>query len=70
MGVKKGVVDIMIFDKKHGFDGFAIELKVGYNKPSNEQKEWLKKLSNLNWCTLCTWSLDEFIEKIDWYYSL
>ena len=70
MGVKPGAQDVLIFDQRHGFNGLAIELKVGNNKQSENQKEWAEKLTERGWKCLTTYSLDEFIQIVDDYYSL
>jgi len=49
--------------------GVAIELKVGYNKPSESQMEVMDKLVHKNWLVIVCWSLDEVITMIDWYYE-
>lgn len=69
-GLKSGVLDILIFETRGKFNGLGIELKVGYNKPSDEQKNWLFKLSEKGWQTHWTNSLDEAIEIIDNYLKL
>ena len=67
MGKKSGVPDFLIFEPNSSFVGYAIELKVGSNKTSPEQKEWLKRLENNKWKTLVSYSLDEVINEIDNY---
>jgi len=69
MGVKSGVPDCLIFTQKKGYSGLAIELKVGYNKPSDNQKEFIKGLESNNWFCVVSHSLDECINLIDWYLS-
>jgi hypothetical protein len=48
-GVKSGVPDIMLAapSSRDGivWHGLFIELKVGKNKPTNEQEKWLRELS-------------------------
>ena len=66
-GVKSGVPDVMIIEPKGKYIGLAIELKVGYNKPKEEQEKWLKKLSDRGYKTCWTNSLDECIDIIDEY---
>ena len=68
-GVKKGVPDCLIFEARKGYAGFAIELKVGKNKPSEDQIFWLNALKARNWKVLVTKSLDEFIAEIDNYFA-
>jgi hypothetical protein len=70
MGQKSGVPDIMIYDNRQGHNGFAIELKVDYNKPSANQKWWLDALGMCGWKTMWTNSLDEFISEVDKYFDL
>ena len=70
MGVKAGVPDCMILDQKHDYSGLAIELKVGYNKPSEHQLAIFDKLVERNWMVVVSWSLDEVIDLIDWYYGI
>jgi hypothetical protein len=67
MGVKSGVPDCLIFTQKKGYSGLAIELKVGYNKPSENQKDFIKGLEANGWLCVVSHSLDECIELIDWY---
>jgi len=69
MGVKKGVPDILIFDKIKEFSGFAIELKAGSNKASEHQLEWLSELEKRGWKTLVTNSLDEVLHCINEYFK-
>lgn len=68
MGVKAGVPDCMIFNKKHGYAGLAIELKVGYNKPSEKQIAFMEKLAGEGWKCVVSHSLDEVCDLIDWYF--
>jgi|TARA_R100000388_G_scaffold20878_2_gene15790 hypothetical protein len=49
LGVKAGVPDILIFNACSGFNGLAIELKVGYNKPTESQARWIKQLNAVGW---------------------
>jgi hypothetical protein len=70
MGTKPGVPDCLILDQLKGFSGLAIELKVGYNKPSEQQLAFLDKLVAQNWLVIVSWSLDEIITVLDWYYNI
>ncbi len=72
-GLKAGVPDVMIIERRGSFppyNGLAIELKVGYNKPSEHQKEWLKRLEDAGWKTLVSYSLDEVIDVVDTYLGI
>lgn len=82
MGLIRGLPDFLIFDKctyseyKAGHlyrirekVGVAIELKVGKNKTTPEQAEWLEKLVKRNWrCAVC-YSLDEVVEIVEKCYG-
>jgi hypothetical protein len=69
MGVKSGVPDILILTQRKGYSGLAIELKVGRNTPTDTQKEFLRRLHELNYLTFVSWSLDEVVALIDWYFE-
>lgn len=69
MGVKAGIPDCLILDQRKGYSGMAIELKVGYNKPSEHQLSIFDKLVAAGWMVCVSWSLDEVIEMIDFYYE-
>jgi len=60
----------MILDQRHGYSGLAIELKVGYNKPSEHQLAIFDKLVERKWMVIVSWSLDETISLIDNYYNI
>jgi hypothetical protein len=69
MGVKSGVPDVLIFEPKGEFIGLAIELKAGYNKPSENQLKWLDDLTKKGWLAVWSNSLDEVIDIIEKYLS-
>jgi hypothetical protein len=69
MGVKSGVPDILIFEPNKKHIGLAIELKAGYNKPSENQLKWIKDLNSLGWLAVWSNSLDEVIEIIEKYFD-
>lgn len=62
-GVKRGVPDCLLFDKL-----VAIELKVGYNKPSDEQIKFMRNLEKSGWKCYVSWSLDEVIDIVKGLY--
>ena len=53
-GVEAGVPDLLILDLN-----LAIELKTGYNTPSEVQYAYLKKLRKIGWAAYWADSLDE-----------
>ena len=69
LGGKAGVPDIMIFRANGIRNGLAIELKVGYNKPTENQLKTIEKLRKENW--ECHWlnDFDKVIEVIENYFS-
>lgn len=69
MGVLPGVPDCMVLDARHGFAGLAIELKVGRNKPSEHQLAVAERLVAAGWLVCITWSLDDAISLIDWWFQ-
>ena len=66
LGVKKGVSDIFIAYPMPGPDGFMwhgcfVELKVGSNKASPEQVQFLLRMRGLNYAGEVAHGLDELI---------
>ena len=69
LGGKAGVPDVLCFENRGGFSGLAIELKVGYNKPTESQLECLKMLENGNWSAHWCNSFEKAKEIIDHYFD-
>ena len=67
LGAVAGIPDVLIFQPNSEYSGLAIELKVGYNKPSKNQELILNKLKKANWAAYWSNSQDEVIEIIDKY---
>ena len=67
MGVKPGVPDLMILARKGGYYGLAVELKVGKNKTTDSQTEWLQNLEILEWKTAVCYTFDSAKQIIDEY---
>jgi len=54
MGKRKGVPDLFIPYPSGRYHGMYIEMKYGKNKATNEQMEWLQRLSKLGYyCVIC-----------------
>jgi hypothetical protein len=67
-GLKNGVPDILIFEPNKEYSGLAIELKLGYNKPSPEINIGMaNELKFRGWYAIWSNSLDEVINIIDNY---
>lgn len=69
MGVKSGVPDCLILNQRHGFKGLAIELKVAKNQPTINQMAFMEDLARLGYLCWVSWSLDEVVALIDWYFD-
>ena len=66
-GYKKGFPDLFIYEPRGSYHGLAIELKVGYNKPTVEQLTWLNKLTERGYLAMSSNGLDQTIEIIEKY---
>lgn len=69
MGVKSGIPDVLIVDHRKGFVGVALELKAGKNTTSDNQEKWLKIFANRGWLCIVSWSIEEVIDLLNWYYD-
>jgi hypothetical protein len=67
LGMRKGTVDLFIAVPKHGFGGAWLELKSEHGKLKKDQQEFLNDMSEQNFFTCVTWSVQEAIDKIEWY---
>lgn len=65
LGGMPGIPDVLIFHENGNKCGLAMELKVGYNKPTENQKKALKRLQNANWDACWVNNFDDAKEKID-----
>jgi len=68
-GMKKGYPDIFLPVAKSGFHGLFIELKVGPNKATKEQKWWIEQLNKQGYfARVCkgfdetTWTILEYLK--------
>ena len=53
-GVKAGVPDMFLAVPKSGYAGLFIEMKVGKNKTSKDQDEWIERLMRAGYkCAVC-----------------
>lgn len=67
MGVKKGIPDFFLAVPKDGKGGLWIELKVGTNKPTPEQKEFLSRMVTNGYTAVCVWGAEAAKEIIKTY---
>jgi len=68
-GVKSGVPDVLIFEPNKEHIGLAIELKIKPNKPTDNQKEWLKNLDIKGWKTIICYTFDEVKTEVNQYFK-
>ena len=69
LGAKPGIPDLLIFTPNANKGGLAIELKYKYNKPTPNQKKWLKWLVNCNWAVDWHNNFDDCIDTINKYFN-
>lgn len=67
MGVRAGVPDLVLPVPRNGYAGLYIELKVGENRPSKNQKNWLEKLALHGYKALVCYGGNEAIEILEKY---
>ena len=69
-GVKAGVPDIFLAVARNGYHGLFIEMKVGMNKPTENQVEMMEELTAQGYlCRVC-WSGDDAIDAIKEYLGI
>lgn len=66
-GVKKGVPDLCLPVPRNGYHGLWIELKVGANKPTFDQKRWLNELNRQGYLAKVCVGYSEAIQLITDY---
>ena len=69
-GVKSGVLDINVDWPMGNYHGLKIEMKVGYNKASPNQKIWIERFENAGYKVEVCYSSIEAIEATKKYFSL
>jgi hypothetical protein len=66
-GLKSGVPDVCLPVPKDNYHGLYIEMKVGRNKPTENQQGWLDALTALGYYTAVCYGCEEAIELIKKY---
>ena len=69
-GVKPGVPDIFLPVPRNGWHGLWIEMKVGNNKESQQQKDYHAFLSSKHYAVSVCYSWQEAVENITFYLRL
>ena len=67
MGVKPGVADFFLAVPWNGRHGLWVELKVGKNKPTKEQIDFLERKVRHGYAVAVAWGFDSAKEIIDSY---
>lgn len=67
MGLKNGVPDIVLPAPRGNYHGLYIEMKVGQNRPTAAQKEFLEFLKTQNYATAVCYSAEAAINIIKDY---
>jgi len=62
--------DLFIYEPRGKYHGLAIELKVGYNKPTKEQLEWIEQLNKRKYKAVVCRGIDEALFELQNYLSL
>jgi len=66
-GVKAGVPDIHFPVANGGFHGLYIEMKYGWNKPTEAQEEYIEFLKERGYAVAVCYGFDEAVAVIEWY---
>jgi len=69
LGGMQGIPDVIVFKQTPSYAGLAIELKVKPNKPTNNQLEFLDRLSDSGWYATWVNSFEAAKETIDQYFQ-
>lgn len=67
MGMQKGFPDLVVPLPRGNYHGLYIEMKVGNNKTTSEQKEWLTNLAKNGYAATACWGVDEAINTVNAY---
>jgi len=66
-GVRAGVPDLFLPVARGGYNGLFIEMKVGKNKPTDSQKEWMRALMRREYAFAICYGAEEAIDTIQEY---
>lgn len=69
MGVKPGVLDVLLPLPFNGWSGLAIEMKVGRNKTTEQQDDWLEVFHASGYYTAVCYTLEEFMGHVNCFLS-
>ncbi len=66
-GVKAGVPDMCLPVARSGYHGLYIELKVGKNKPTDNQKMWIKNLTDQGYLAVVCYGWESAVDTLEKY---
>lgn len=66
-GRKVGVLDVWFPSRKGEFIGCVIEMKIHPNKPTADQRDWIKHLEEEGWCVRVCYTAEEAQAVIEHY---
>lgn len=69
-GVRAGVPDLCVPVARGGYHSLYVEMKVGTNKPTQKQAEWIAFLRQQGMCAYVCYGADAAIECIRRYMAL
>lgn len=69
-GVKAGVPDLCLPVARNNFNGLYIEMKVGNNTCTENQKKWLRRLKEEGYKTIVCYGADEAIGVLKEYLGI
>lgn len=69
MGVKGGVLDVLLPRRYRGWPGLAIEMKSDKGRLTDDQKAWLEAFTEDGYVTGVARTLDEFLDLVTKYLS-
>lgn len=65
MGVKPGVLDVLLPLPYNGWSGLAIEMKVGANKTTEQQDDWLDVFRASGYYTAVCYRVEDFMAHVN-----
>lgn len=65
MGVKPGVLDVLLPLPYNGWSGLAIEMKVGANKTTEQQDDWLDVFHASGYYTAVCYRVEDFMAHVN-----
>lgn len=70
LGLRPGFPDLGLFVPRNNKSGLFIEMKVGRNKCTDNQKKWIRELINQNYEVKVCYSCEEAIQVIKKYLNI